>query len=456
VETAANANQPQPQPQPVRFLKIAIKDVPEFRETPQVDSRPADKTTKEQHVSYQLRDGSLLEAIASFEGLAFFHSSKGVLAEVREGNKLVVPPTDLSKLFDNGTVKLPCGTEEYGSTAELVRELEAFLHKYCDVPRLWEKLIAHYCLMTWVYEKFSALPYLRFQGEPGTGKSRIQQVASQLCYKPISVGGSITGPGMFRIIDRVRGTLVVDEAEFAHSDMSDDITKVLNGGYSKGFAIIRCIGENFDPTSFVVFGPKIITNRQAFQDAALETRCVTLHTKEAALRSDVPLQLPPEFEKEGLRLRNRLLLWRFRNFNQTVPDEATLRSPAAGLSPRLAQIATPLYTVAVDESFRKQLIDFFKCYAAEQKTGSDAWAVVCALASLCKGQKSATSFTVGEVAAALGRHSSAHGFDPKWTPHKTGGILRSLGLEAKRGNRGYRFTITPKKLAELVLKYPQG
>jgi hypothetical protein len=66
------------------------------------------------------------------------------------------------------------------------------VHRYADVPPFWEELIAHYVLMTWVHDRFTAVPYLRFLGEPASGKTRCLQVTSHLCYKSIIAGGATT------------------------------------------------------------------------------------------------------------------------------------------------------------------------------------------------------------------------------------------------------------------------
>lgn len=244
-----------------------------------------------------------------------------------EVNGAITKPRDVRHFVEQKLLFLPSDIGDYSTQEDLIRDIISFVHRYADVPAFWEELIAHYILMTWMYDRFTATPYLRFLGEPGTGKTRIQQVCGRLCYKGMFVAGSISAAGIFRLCDAVRGTLVVDEGDFRSAGDWSDIVKVLNQGYMAGAPILRCEGEHgrYDLRGYVVFGPKLIATRNRFDTDALETRCLTLQTTRVRLRSDIPLQLPLTFEAEACALRNRLLRWRFRNLRLVKTDESRLR-----------------------------------------------------------------------------------------------------------------------------------
>ena len=70
-----------------------------------------------------------------------------------------------------------------------------------------------YVLLTWVYNRFSSIPYLRVIGDYGSGKTRLLQVLN-ICYKSIIASGNASEAPIFRLIDRYGGTLIIDEAEF--------------------------------------------------------------------------------------------------------------------------------------------------------------------------------------------------------------------------------------------------
>lgn len=361
----------------------------------------------------------------------------------------MVPPRAAQNAAETGLIKLAGGVAKYKSSEDLVGDLKNFIHKYADIPPFWEELMAYYILMTWVYDRFAAVPYLRFLGEGGTGKSRLLTLCSELVYKGIPAGGSTTASPLFRLIEVYSGTMVMDEADYKNSDLWSDLVKVLNQGYMRGFPVLRSekIGDAYEPKGYDVFGPKIIGNRSRFNDSALEQRCLTLQSQGRRLREDVRRQLPPEFSEEARQLRNKLLMWRFDKYGSITPDESELLD----LEPRLTQIGTPMYTVG-DKEFRQRYIGYLRSYGSEQKARKPQALVVESLKSLSVSGK--TTFSVREIAEDCNRMILARdGEGESWSPKKVGGLLRSMDFEPKRSGTGYNVTIDYKRLAELVEEY---
>src|SRR5207245_7310546 len=173
----------------------------------------------------------------------------------------LVPDSPHTDLLRNEVVLLPAGPADYGSDAELVGEIQRFIHDYTDLSPIFEKIASYYVLLSWIYDRFSELPYLRFRGDPGTGKTRSLLIIGSLCYKPIFASGASTVSPLFRILDAFRGTLIIDEGDFRLSDERAEIVKILNNGNAKGFPVLRSeaskTGE-FNPRAYTVFGPKIV------------------------------------------------------------------------------------------------------------------------------------------------------------------------------------------------------
>ena len=111
-------------------------------------------------------------------------------------------------------ILLPSGPEEYGSEAELVAEIQAYIHRYVDLSPQFERIASYYVLFSWLYDGFNELPYLRVRGDYGSGKTRFLLVVGSLCYKPVFTTGASTVSPIFHILDAFRGTLVIDEARF--------------------------------------------------------------------------------------------------------------------------------------------------------------------------------------------------------------------------------------------------
>jgi hypothetical protein len=399
----------------------------------------------EQRVSF-VEARLLAETIVTGDGHFRFAVAEAgktqVVESVSQGKKQIVPSYSLRVLWDTGLVRFPSGIALCGSTEALIEEIKEFISRYANLPAEWLEIIALYILMTWVYDRFTAVPYLRFLGEPGTGKTRLLLICAAISYKGMVASGNITGPALFRTIDLVRGTMAVDEADFRDSQEWSDIIKVLNNGYTPGTPVIRCghQGEDFEPRAFFVYGPKIISTRSRFADEALESRCLTLETREGPLPAHIPLQLPLSFEKEALTLRNKLLKWRFDNFHLIDAREGEMRD----LFPRSGQIGASLAAVAPTTESRSRLVSFLSRHDAEQREDSPKGIVLQALGKVA--ERGGSAATVGELAEAANEISRSLGADDL-TAKRVGGILRSLGIIPRRTKNGYVVNLSAHKEA---------
>lgn len=287
---------------------------------------------------------------------------------VKQGNKITTQPSitlgntkykpisGSSELLANKVVMLPSECPEHIEVNQLYNEVRDFIHQYVAVSPEFEIIAAHYVLLSWVYDYGQEVPYLRLMGSPGSGKTRFLQVLGSICYKSTFAGGSTTAAPIMRMADKIRGTFIIDEANFSFSDMTAVITQILNQGYSRGFPILRMEGANgvFNPKSFCVFGPKIIATRERFADDALESRCITEVMNGLGERAEISLSLNKKFRKESLELRNKLLSYRM-NFSATTPIQ--MLQMDSNIHPRMRQIFLPLLRVSPSLGHQTQLLN---------------------------------------------------------------------------------------------------
>jgi hypothetical protein len=348
------------------------------------------------------------------------------------------------------TTMFPSECASHESTEKLAEEVRQFIHQYADLPRFWEQFITYYVLMTWVYERFDALPYLRILAPAGTGKTRVARICSVLTMRGSMISGSISAAGLFRLTDVVQGCLSIDEADKQKSDMYADLVKVLNQGYTRGMNVIRCQKETFKPESYRVYGPKVLTCRSLFDDESLESRCITMQAKVHAIRKDVPLHFPDAAYEQAQVLRNKLLSWRFENYFRTAVDESQLRNL---LQPRLAQIGLPLLAVIDDAEFKKEFIEFLDASGRERVAASEEAITVSVLRGMVNG--SHKPIRVKSIADALTMKGPEYGFSKDgFSPRKVGSILRSLDLHPERTRNGYEVVVTPQRVSALVEMFP--
>lgn len=231
--------------------------------------------------------------------------------------KIIAPIIDNEVKTCN--IKLPSQAVEYGDESKLIEEIQSFIYKYVDLPDDFRYYCALNILKSWVYERFHTINYLRFQGEPGCGKSRALDVIGYLHYKPIATSGTVTAAPIYRLITKWAGTLIIDEADRKQSDETDEIIKIINQGYEKGRSVLRCNPENKTQVEFFdTYCPKVLATRHKFDDPATETRCMT-QIMTGTDRKDIISSIDDNFWNEMQVLRNKLLLWRFRNYFNINP-----------------------------------------------------------------------------------------------------------------------------------------
>jgi hypothetical protein len=366
-----------------------------------------------------------------------------------------IPYSADNNLLTHRVVLLPSAVGSYDSKRSLVADVRSFIRKYVDLSDAFEEIAAHYVLLTWLYDEFSELPYLRVRGDYGSGKSRFLLTVGSLCWKPIFASGASTISPIFRLIDQIGGALVVDEADFWASDERAEIVKILNNGNARGFPVLRSEvtpSKEFNPRAFDIYGPKLVATRHQFEDEALESRCLTEILGTRPLRSDIPISLPPEFHAEAEALRNKLLRYRFDWLSE--PEQADIL-PDLDLEPRRAQILAPLLSIA-DEDARIRMRAFVdagnprgrdRTYDAERRVLSAVKGVMA---------KAGTPLTISAITEEFGSTWGdeyggvvAH----RWI----GTVLRRLGLSPEKSNGTYKVPLTDLgRLRELFDRYNLG
>ncbi len=403
-------------------------------------------------VSRRLADGTIVELVYEPEelrtALAVWRAGEWNIEQAVDAGagERLVPFSPNNNLIKNEIVLLPARPEEYGDERALLSEIEEFIHRYVDVRPVFERIASHYVLLTWLYDAFNEMPYLRLRGDWGSGKTRALMTIGSLCYKAFFASGASTISPIFHILNAFGGTLVFDEADFRFSDEKAEIVKILNNGNVRGVPVLRTMinrQREFNPQAFQVFGPKIVASRRSYDDQGLESRFITEEMGGRGLRPDVPINLPPGFREEARRLRNKLLLYRFRRLAEAILDQH-LVDPA--LEPRLNQILLPLLSVVRDPELRDTLRaaarDGQSALVAERGFSTEAQ-VLEVLAELM-GKANGPGVSVGAVARAMIERHGAE-YERPISNRWIGSILRKrLNLRAYKTHGVYVVPLTER------------
>ncbi len=246
------------------------------------------------------------------------------------------------------------------SPGELSEMVQAHLFRYVDVKPHELELLTWYALFTWFHRKCATSPYLRFLADTGKGKSRLVRATGDLCFLPITAGGSSTRSGIMRIKEKWQGTLLIDESDLS-GGAEDPLVKYLNLGFEKGQYFI--ISDKNDPKQqeyYDPFGPKVLGMRQPFGDVATEGRCLSITPYETE-RRDIPVDLGRDYHAAVQQVRAHICRFVLAHWNE-IDGEALMDCSDIDVEPRLKQMLRPLSIVLQlypdgGERFRQYMLD---------------------------------------------------------------------------------------------------
>lgn len=369
--------------------------------------------------------------------------------------------------LQNKFIRLPSGVVSHGTPLELFKEIDSFVNEYMQTPDDFRTVSVLYVMLTWVFDRFHTIPYLRVVGDFGTGKTRFEQIMSGLCYKATSSGGSITTAAVFRSINMIRGTFIFDEADFKTSEMWSEITKILNSGNVVNSPVARMEVQkdgDMKVRTFDVFGPKILASRERFGDTALESRCLTEQLMPVK-NPDRSIHLGQDFGVKAEILRNKLLNFRLDTYHKIQTDEATVQE-INSLRLRQSALALTSLAVIVGEEALKNLQTFLKRYEREMQNlyryDVKADIVLCILIKLQKDPANVPNkIYMQEIKHVFEQQlfedysdrneNAITGIRPGGmtiAARKIGVYMRSLGIKTDRDGRGFYIPV-PQELPRI-------
>lgn len=262
------------------------------------------------------------------------------------------------------------------TVGELATLIEMYINSVYILPNeLTGKIISYWVLVTWVYDCFDALPYLRAIGASGAGKSEMLYRIGLVSYRLLVAGGADTVSTLFRSVERYRGTVLFDEGDLEKSDSANEIVKFLNFGAMRGHPIWRAeeiVGENgtreYKSKMYRTYCPKLIGQRKDFRDDAVGNRAITFKVQERGMRElmarKIPLHVTEEIHQRAQAIRNLLVTWRLKTWRPEI--EINMNYYELDISARLNQVTGALMMVAEDDdALREEMRSFMREYYLE-------------------------------------------------------------------------------------------
>lgn len=166
--------------------------------------------------------------------------------------------------------------------AELIADLEAYIARFVDAPP--ESILAAclWAMWTHVYDLFDIAPQLVMTSPTKKcGKTTLLRLVAAVSARRL-FSSNITGPALFRVIEKYHPTLVIDEAD-NFATFNDELKGLLNAGHMRDTAqVTRTVGEKYDPKTFSTWSPKAFTAIGSLPDT-IEDRSVLIVMRPIAL-----------------------------------------------------------------------------------------------------------------------------------------------------------------------------
>jgi hypothetical protein len=434
------------------YLELEKDELADLKSIKDLDAKEVKKAIKKDdsaiYTSFLETEDYILEQIIDAEDAelatlkrgedrcAFIKYSKlnGEIDKVKEfeyKGKVYQPIVD--DVLSKGGICLPNNVVEYKDTAEITKEIRQYLTERIQLPSKpinYEKFLPHLILFYWVYEKFPFVPYVHFVGGTATGKTTAMETFGSLCYKPVDSSSSLTIASMFRIATQWKGTLLIDEFEKA-GESSKEIILFLKAGVSNRL-LYRTEGEKKKVlVAYIIKSPKIFTSENPINDAGLQSR--TMVIKMERNTKELPLYRLPEDYREAQEIRNKLLLWRLRNFNKIDLSSIKFGFPELKVfDRRVQQILTPIYYFT-DNSARKDLLEFAKEHQDDtirsRRDALDGLIFELMLDIWNEGKE----VQVKQITSQVNEEQKGKGYKNEVTEKKVGNIIRKvIGFETER------------------------
>src|SRR6266567_753175 len=142
--------------------------------------------------------------------------------------------------------------------ADLLKAIADTYTRLVSLPEGAADALALFVTHTYVHDAAYVSPLLALVSpEKGCGKTTALSVTAELVRRPLSAS-NITAAALFRTVEKLEPTLLVDEADSFLRD-NDELRGILNSGHNKaGAHVIRLVGDTFEPRVFSTWCPKAI------------------------------------------------------------------------------------------------------------------------------------------------------------------------------------------------------
>ena len=305
--------------------------------------KEAEKKEREAQKEAEKKEREKREAFASIIELpSAMHEVR--LAELAErlGEDVEVLSAEFAVFADSTDRRRGDAVEPWSEpvdTKELLADVITQFRRYVVVRDEEAVAVGLWSMFAWVHDIATHSPILTFRASlRNTGKTASCGVL--MCLTPRAyAGGELTGPSLFRFVDRVHPTLIIDDADKLFK-RKPDLAHVVNLSWTRNFKIPRTV--NHVPVWFDPFCPKVIAGKKLVLEDTTESRTISIRLKRKLPSEEVEYF---SYEDDEVFYTLRRKLARFAADNRKALKKAR-PVPPAGFDNRLADNWRILFAIA--------------------------------------------------------------------------------------------------------------
>jgi hypothetical protein len=213
-------------------------------------------------------------------------------------------------LYDHWNVE---AASEPVDSAILLQAIKEAVQRYVFMSEDHAVAVTLWIVFSWLHEHESAITHSPIlyvtSAEKDSGKSTLLGVVNFLARRSLQ-SVDISGPALFRSIEKWQPTLIVDEADDALADNAD-LRSVINSGWTRGQGVIRCHPDTHEPELFSTFAPKVVAMKgRNLPDTTLSRSIIiTMRPRRASDPKEHAADFNHCDNETFVRLRSQLTRW---------------------------------------------------------------------------------------------------------------------------------------------------
>jgi len=229
------------------------------------------------------------------------------------------------------------------SGAQLLDDIEQVFNRYIVLPEGAGIALALWTLHAWTADAGDISPFLVLVSPTKRCGKTNTLIVLQYLVPRSELASNITPSALFRYIEDVRPTLLIDEADSFLKD-NEEMRGILNSGHTRTAAhVIRNVEVNGEhkPRRFSTWAPKAIATIRSLADT-LEDRAVVIQLQRKPKTANV-VRLRKRDNDEFAMLRRKAARWAEDNFSHLTDPEPDIPEV---LNDRAADNWRPLLAIA--------------------------------------------------------------------------------------------------------------